>query len=198
MNNNQYNELRYNRMKQWSRLMLGLHQLINYPIMNLIWVIFAVGVRFLVIVVRKVISNIGMYPLITPVFIFCMKVFLIIFPVLCAIGIIQFIGVLTAMKDEADMSIVFGDRRDIKNQMPILIYKKTNTKTGVTKREFYTTICMERWQEMSASICDILDIHLIGDISYGGKKRNKGNYVYFESTKGRTPTKRGNLYDEEF
>ena len=42
---------------------------------------------------------------------------------------------------------------------PILIYKKKNRKNGVTKREFYTTIPMERWQENTDSICDVMDIH---------------------------------------
>lgn len=48
------------------------------------------------------------------------------------------------------------------------------------------------------AICDRLDIHLIGDITYGGKKHNKGNYICFESAEGRITEKRENMYDDEF
>ena len=48
------------------------------------------------------------------------------------------------------------------------------------------------------SICDRLDVHLIGDITYGGRKKNKGNHIYFESAKGRKSQARGVLYDDTF
>ena len=83
------------------------------------------------------------------------------------------IGFLFAIRDEADIEIVFGDKRDVKNQPPILISKKKDRKSGVIKREFYTTLPMERWQEKKETICDRLDVHLIGDISYGGRKKIK-------------------------
>ena len=103
-----------------------------------------------------------------------------------------------AKNDEADMCLVFGSKRDIKNQPPILIYKKKDGKSGVTKREFYTSIPMERWKENKDAICDRLDVHLIGDISYGGKKHNKGNHICFKSAEGRMPEDRGVMYDDEF
>lgn len=118
--------------------------------------------------------------------------------VICAIGLIQFVGFCFAIRDEADMEIVFGDKRDVKNQPPILYYKKRDRKSGVTKREFYTTIPMERWKEKKDAICDRLDIHLIGDITYGGKKHNKGNHICFESAEGRITAEREIMYDDEF
>ena len=57
---------------------------------------------------------------------------------------------------------------------------------------------MKRWQEKKDAICDRMDIHLIGDITYGGRKKNKGNHIYFESAKGRKPMERGVLYDDTF
>ena len=108
------------------------------------------------------------------------------------------IGNIFARQDEADLELVFGDKRNVKNQPPMLIFKKKDKKSGVIKREFYTTISMERWQEMKDAICDRMDIHLIGDITYGGRKKNRGNHVYFESAKGRKPMGRGVLYDDTF
>ena len=194
----EFNEQRHNRKKQQYRFTLGIQQLWNYPFLNFIWLLFAVGVVFLVIAKNKYIANINVYTMLEGVFFACITAIVILFPILCAIGIIQFIGFLFAIRDEADMEIVFGDKRDIKNQPPILIYKKKDRKSGVTKREFYTTIPMERWQEKKEAICDRLDIHIVGDITYGGRKKNKGNHIYFESAKGRNPKERGVLYDDTF
>lgn len=198
MDNKQFNQQGYNRRKQFYRFILGFQQMINHPVINIIWILFAVGVVYLVIGERKIIMYFDVYPMFAPIFYGCMNIMLIVFPIICAIGIVQFIGVITAMKDEANMSIVFGDKQDIKNQPPILIHKKTDKKNGVTKREFYTTIPMERWQEKKEALCDRLNIHLIGDISYGGKNRNKGNHIYFESAKGRKAKERGEIYDDTF
>lgn len=198
MDNKQFNEQRHNRKKQYYRFTLGIQQLWHYPLLNLIWVMFAVGVVFLVIAKNKYIANVNVYPIFQGIFSACMTVIISIFPIICAIGIVQLIGFLFAIKDEADMELVFGDKRDVKNQPPILISKKKDRKSGVIKRTFYTTIPMERWQEKKEAICDRLDAHLIGDITYGGKNRNKGNHIYFESAKGRKPKERGVLYDDTF
>ena len=198
MDNKKFNEQRHNRKKQQYRFTLGIQQLWNYPFLNFIWLLFAVGVVFLVIAKNKYIANINVYPMLEGVFFACITAIVIIFPILCAIGIIQLIGFLYAIRDEADMELVFGDKRDVKNQPPMLISKKRDRKSGVIKREFYTTIPMERWQEKKEAICDRLDVHLIGDITYGGRKKNKGNHIYFESAKGRNPKERGVLYDDTF
>lgn len=198
MDNKEFNKQRHNRRKQQYRFTLGIQQLLNYPILNLIWLLFGVIVMFLVIMEKKYIANMNVYPMFETLFSVCITAVIIIFPIICAIGIVQLIGFLFAIRDEADMEIVFGDKRDIKNQPPILIYKKKDRKSGVIKREFYTTIPMERWQEKKEAICDRMNIHLIGDITYGGRKKNKGHQIYFESAKGRKQKERGVLYDDTF
>lgn len=57
MDNKEFNEQRHNRKKQEHRFILGIQQLWNYPLLNLIWLLFAVGVVFLVIVEKKYIAN---------------------------------------------------------------------------------------------------------------------------------------------
>ena len=42
MDNKQFNEQRHNRKKQLYRFTLGIQQLLNYPLLNLIWLLFAV------------------------------------------------------------------------------------------------------------------------------------------------------------
>lgn len=198
MNNKEFNEQRHNRKKQQYRFTLGIQQLYNYPILNLVWLLFVVGVIFLVMAERKYIANMDVYPMFESIFSACMTSVIIIFPIICAIGIVQLIGFLFAIRDEADMELVFGDKRDVKNQPPILISKKKDRKSGVIKREFYTTIPMDRWQEKKEAICDRMDIHIIGDITYGGRHRNIGNRIIIESAKGRKFKDRGALYDDSF
>lgn len=166
MDNKQFNEQRHNRKKQQYRFALGIQQLWNHPILNLIWLLFEIGVVFLVIAEKKYIANMNVYLMLETLFSVCITAVIIIFPIICAIGLIQLVGFCFAIKDEADLEIVFGDKRDVKNQPPMLIFKKKDRKSGVIKREFYTTIPMERWQEKKDAICDRLDVHLIGDITY--------------------------------
>lgn len=198
MDNKQFNKQRHNRKKQQYRFTLGIQQLINYPFLNFIWILYAIGVVLWVIGKKKLVENIEVYPMFTRIFSACMTVVFIVLPIICAIGLIQLIGFFFAIRDEADMEIVFGDKRDVKNQPPILIYKKRDRKSGVIIRVFYTTIPMERWLEKKEAICDRMDIHLIGDITYGGRKKNKGHQIYFESAKSRNPKERGVLYDDTF
>lgn len=198
MDNQNYNIQRYKRKKQRYRLMLGIQQLLNYPMLNIIWILFGFGVMILAVVVKKFSTNLGIHSGLSQIFEECMKVFMILFPIICAVGLIQMIGNIFARQDEADMELVFDDKRNVKNQPSILIFKKKDKKSGVIKREFYTTISMKRWQEKKDAICDRMDIHLIGDITYGGRKKNKGNHIYFESAKGRKPMERGVLYDDTF
>lgn len=147
MDNKEFNKQRHNRKKQQYRFTLGIQQLWNYPLLNLIWGLFAGGVVFLVMAKNKYIASVELYPMFENIFTVCVTVIIIIFPIICAVGIVQLIGFLFANRDEADMEIVFEDKRDVKNQPPILISKKKDRKSGVIKREFYTTLPMERWQE---------------------------------------------------
>lgn len=198
MDNRDFNSQRYNRRKTGHHIVLGFQQMVCNPMINVIWLPFIVLMVLFAIGMNKLFANVEVNPLLASVF-FGMITFLkFFFPGICTVGVIQLIGEITAIKDEADMSLVFGDRRDVKNLTPILTYKRVNRKTGVTKREFYSAIPMERWQEKREAICDRMDIHLIGEISYGGKKRNKGDRIYFESGRGRKPVDRGIIYDDTF
>lgn len=195
MNNKQFNQQRHNRRKQLYRFMLGFQQMINYPVINTLWIPFAIGLLLFIKVWRIIILGFDVPLVLRPMFYNCMNIFIIIFPVICIIGIIQFVGFCFSIRDEADIEIVFKDKWNIE-QSPILMYKKKDRKSEIIKREFYTTIPMECWQEKRAAICDRMNIHIIGDITYGGRKKNKGYQIYFESAQGRKPKERDVLYDD--
>jgi hypothetical protein len=133
-----------------------------------------------------------------PIWSFCFRVIMIVFPIIILIGIIQGIGFITAIRDEGNVYRVFGDKRDIRNEPPILIKKKRKKGTKVTIREFYTTIPMNRWKENLEGILDRMDAHIIGELEYGGKNNNNGNRVYMETGKGRLNEKGGIIYDDTF
>lgn len=158
MNNEAFNKRRHNRKKQECRLHLGIQQFWNYPIINLLWVLFAGCIVLMVIAEKRFVANTEVYHFFETMFSVCMTIMLVIFPVICAIGLIQFIGFCFAIKDEADMEIVFEDNKDVRKQPPILFGKKKDRKSGVTKREFYTTIPMERKEKKMQSATGLIFI----------------------------------------
>lgn len=198
MNNNQYNEKRYNKLLRWYRFTFGLQQMVIHPLVNISWLLFLGEAGFLLWGEKRILSEIKIPSFMQSVLHWCMISIVVLFLVFSIVGLIQLIGHMFARKDEADMCLIFGSRRDIKNQLPILIHKKTDRSSGVTKREFYSSIPMERWKENKEAICDRLDIHIIKDFDYGGKRHNKGNHICFYSAKGRLPEDRGIMYDDEF
>lgn len=195
-----YNEQRYRRKKQMFRIAVGIQMMIFHPVLNIIWLAFAIGVRFFVMGVKWIVTHIEVYPLLIPVFKWCMGVITLFCPILCAVAILQFIGYLVAVKDEADLSIVFEERKEIKSQPPILMYKRRDRKSGVTKRIFSTVIPLESWQKKQEEICDRMNCHLVGTkgITYGGRNNDNGNRIVIESAKGRKMKGRGVLYDDDF
>lgn len=196
MDNKKFDEQRYNRKKQKYRFLLGFQQLINYPFINCIWIIFIVGIKNLFLIQREIFFSFRVHSRILLLYKGCVHFIEFFVLVICIIGIIQVIGYVTAKKDEAVVSKVFGKNKDVKHEPPILIKKRK--RKGVTTREFYTTISMREWKNKAEEICDDLDIHLIRDITYGGKNENTGYLRKMISGKGRNPQNRGVLYDETF
>lgn len=96
MDNKEFNKQRHNRKKQQYRFTLGIQQLWNYPLLNLIWGLFAGGVVFLVMAKNKYIASVELYPMFETIFTVCVTVIIIIFPIICAVGIVQLIGFLFA------------------------------------------------------------------------------------------------------
>lgn len=195
---NQYIQERYNRKKIGSRISLGIQTLIQKPTINLVWVLVVACVFALVYGEGEFMSLYESESFLREVMDVVIRIVNITVPIVLALAIVETIGELTARKDEADLLLVFGNKRDIINQPPILIKKRIDKKHGTIQREFYTSISMEKWQENKEAIFDRLNEHLIGDFCYGGKRRNNGNHIYFETRKGRKVQERGTLYDEGF
>lgn len=195
---NGYKQERYNRILRFSRMFLGCQQLVNRPILNFIWIPFGIAIFLLINAEAKYIEFHQGALISKNIMENVFRAINIIVPIIFVIGIIEFIGECTARKDECDMTLVFGNRRDIINQPPILIMKKYDKRRKITSREFYTSISMENWRERQEAICDRLNVHMLGDISYGGRNKDKGNRIKFKTKKGRRVVEREKLYDDTF
>ena len=104
---------------------------------------------------------------------------------------------MTAKRDEYNLALAFTEQ-DLRNGCPVLIRKRTDRKTRVTTRVFYSNIPMERWKERKKYIADSMNLHFVKpDLEYGGKKKDNGKLIVMYSTKGRKPPERGGLYDGE-
>ena len=62
MDNKYYNEQRYSKKKQECRFRLGIQQFLNYPILNLLWVLLTGGVVLMVIAEKRFVANVEVYP----------------------------------------------------------------------------------------------------------------------------------------
>lgn len=194
MNNKEYRIQKFNKRKQLYRIYFGLQQFINYPLLNLMWLLGIVVIVFLVKGKNIILSNFEPHPFWGNTFRDCINLSLFLLVLICGIEIIKMIGNYYAQDDEATLEEILGEEGKI--QPALLVYKKKDKKTGVIKTEFYTIVSMNQWQKHKKDICDKLNMHLVRDIEYGGKNHNIGNRIYFEYLKNRIPPKRGELYDE--
>lgn len=195
MNKYEYLSKRYNRIKRYLRIRLGIQQLFFKPYLNAL----IMGVLFGFILFWKDKENLYSH---APNFIFplwrgVVYIVGITFFVFLLIFVVYMIGELTARLDESNLIIAFGER-DLRNGCPILMKKKQDKETGVTIREFYSNTPLKRWVDSKDEIADSMDIHFVKpDIEYGGKNKDNGKRVVLYTAKGRKPTEREVLYDEE-
>lgn len=195
MNKYEYLSKRYRRIKHSLRICLGIQQLIFKPYLNVPLVVVLAGFILFWKNKANLYANAPKFILplwrgVVHIFGVCAFIFLLIF-------IVYMIGELTARLDESNLIIAFSEN-DLRNGCPILMKKKQDKETGVTVREFYSNIPLKRWVDSKDEIADSMDIHFVRpDIEYGGKNKNNGKRIVLYTAKGRKPTEREVLYDEE-
>lgn len=197
MENNTYNIRRKNQIKQLMRLKLGFNQLMHKPILNLLWLLVCFVTAIIIVLKNELTEIINIPPLIEPVFNIALNVFVFLAPIIMTFAILEYIGELTARRDENKLMVAFS-AKDLRNGCPILISKKKVKGTDVTVREFYSNIPYDIWIEKKGAIADAMNVHFIDELQYGGKGNNNGKIIVIKTAKGRKPTDRGILYDEEF
>lgn len=195
MNKYEYLSKRYRRIKRSLRMGLGIQQLIFKPYLN---ALLAVALFFFMFFWKNKANLYANAPkFILPLWRGIVHIFGVSAFIFLLVFIIYMIGELTARFDESNLIIAFSEN-DLRNGCPILMRKKQDKETGVTVREFYSNTPFKRWVDSKDEIADSMDIHFITpDIEYGGKNKDNGKRIVLYTARGRKPTERGVLYDEE-
>ncbi len=196
MENNQYFLKRRNRLKQWLRIRLGALQLIHRTALNLLWLFVGLSTAIIIVLKNEFVEIANIPQLIEPIFNVALNVFVILLPIIMIFAVLEYIGELTARRDENTLMVAFSDK-DLRNGCPILINQRKIKGTDVTVREFYSNIPYDVWIEKKEAIADAMNVHFVEEIQYGGKGNNNGKIIVIKTAKGRKPTGRGILYDEE-
>lgn len=142
---------RYKWMKRYLRFRLAIQQLRLKPYLNMLLGIVLIG--FVVFWKNKEIFYIHVPQFLLPICrgtVHFMGISLFVFLLFFTV---YMIGVFTASRDEMNLEIAFNGN-DLRNGCPILIQKKMDKETGVTKREFYSNIPMQRWVKNKEEIAD--------------------------------------------
>lgn len=184
-----------NRKKQMLRFKLGVSQLINKPLLNLFWILIAVFAVLLIFLKDKLMNGFDVPHILAPAFEFAINFAVIILPILLSWYLIEIVAEKTAIRDEANLILVF-DSKVLKAGHPILISKKKVKGTDVIVREFFTYIPYNTWIEYKDAIADVMNVHFVEEIQYGGN--HDGNRIVLKTAKGRKAIQRDVMYDESF
>lgn len=195
MKHDKYLTQRRNRLLQYLRLRLGVQQLFNKPILNILLIPIIILIVILGKEKEKIISLFDVPEILFSAFHFSVSFMAIMIPLLLFLLILESIGKLTARKDEVALMIAFEPKK-LRNGCPILMSKKKLKGTSVIKREYYSDIPLYVWEERKNAIADAMNIRFLEEIQYGGRANGKRIVLYTSS--GRKAESRGKLYDEEF
>lgn len=198
MNNN---NATYNRRKHLYRIKFGINQMINHPLLNLIWILYIVlSILFVVAVNRLEIMTEVVVPIAIAknIILITIRIATVLLIILSAITVLSVVGEIYARKDEMNVNLALSGKKNVTEFPPILIKKKHLKYTTVTEREFYSTTPLSDWEDRQEAICDRLNVHMVGKMQYGGKKHNNGNLIYFMSASDRVPEYKGEIVDDEF
>lgn len=195
------NKATYNRKKNLYRIKLGINQMINHPLLNMIWLLFIVlSILFLIVMNKLEIMIEFVVPIVIAkkIIIITVKIATVLLIVLSVFAILSLVGEIYAKQDETNVSLALSGKKNISEFPPILVRKKRIKFTTVTEREFYSSIPLSEWEEKQEAICDRLNVHMVGKMQYGGNKHNNGNLIYFMSASDRIPEYKGEIVDDEF
>ena len=182
MNNKDYLQSRYNRKRNTCHWRLAVNQIMQYPILLIIFLPIVILTVTIWIKMDFIINIFEVPKLLLPMYTVIIKCFMVMIPFLLIWGIIDIIGNLSARKDEANIQMAFGEK-ELRNGSPILMYKRKEKDRNITAREWYSPIPMKLWNERQEEIADAMNLHFIQPFRYGGK--SDGNRILMYSAEGR-------------
>lgn len=194
MEHDKYLTQRRNRLLQYLRLRLGVQQLISKPLLNILLIPIVVLSVILWKEKERAICLFHVPEVLFSAYRFSVVFMVIAIPLLLLLLILDYIGKLTARKDEVALMIAFSPK-DLRNGCPILMSRKKIEETNVTRREFYSDIPLHIWEERENAIADALNIRFTQRTQYGGRANGKRIVMY--TVNSRLPADMGNIIDKE-
>lgn len=192
---NKYLKEKYNRVRTWSRLKLGVQQLIYRPYLNIFTLLALGSFPILWKLMNSILLHMKVVEQLFPILKISLHITAIICPIILVIYIIQIIGERTAIKDETNILLAFTNVTML-NQPPILISKKKDRKKGIIIREFYTNQPLRIWEEKKKDIqAELSSTFVDKGLEFGGKNHNDGKKIILYMRKGLQAEDRGTMYE---
>ena len=183
-------EKKLQRTKNRYRIFLGLHELRNRPIYNLIWIPVILIIIAFEYIKTIYVSNFNVPLIFTSAFSVAEKTLSFIIPVILIYSVIYLVGELVAREDESELEGFVN--KHSKEGYAILVYKKSIKGNKANVREFYTNIPLHIWVENRKDVEHFLNCKIKEeDITY-----SKRGFIKFTSSKGIFSKESDLLYDD--
>ena len=177
------------------RLKYGVLEIVRHP-WKLLFLI-AIFIAFVFIWHNRNFFDIDV-PLLSQVYHIAIDMLIFIVGVLTLIGAIILIGTPINAKDTERrlLRIGFDDQF---GSPPILLNTQKIKGTKAQRMIFFSLgLSKQKWIDRQHDIEDTLNITLLSEPVYGGRKNNNRNYIVLIVAKGDIQHKRSTLYDDEF
>lgn len=192
-----YIERQRNRARLWRRLSNGFRELVKHP-WKLAPLFALVALCLFVWNNRGRIVFTSSIPLMNTLGSYAVETLTVLLSVIAFSTILGALGTpLHAKRIEEALS--HADIVDRYGFSPILVSRQRGKNREVTIMTFFSRgISKEKWKQQQRAIEDVLNVHWVEDVKYGGRHNDNGNYIVLTLASGTGRTVRGEtLYDDE-
>lgn len=184
-----------NRERLWKRLSNGLHEL-NKHRWKLAPLVVLIVLALLAWSNRGRVALTSPIPLFSEIWAYTVDALIVLLTLIALLMVLAALGTPYQAKriEEALKHVGVVDRYGFP---PILLSRQRDKSSGITTMTFYSRgISKELWEKKRQKIEEVLNMHQIEDVKYGGK--HNGNYIILTVAKGTERIERSEtLYDDE-
>lgn len=190
-----YKEKRRNQLVRYFRMRLGVLQMVQKPLYSLLLLPVVFSIILLWCKQEQILLLFNVPSFLYGIYKFSIQILSVMLPILLAMAILEWLGNISAKKDEADLQEAFKPE-ELRNGFPILIDKKRVPKTDVMVRQFYTEISLPIWEARKEDIAHSMNVTFVEEFCYANKHSRRR--IIMITRVGRNPSSRGVMYDEQF
>ncbi|MDD4564408.1 MAG: hypothetical protein PHE79_02895 [Eubacteriales bacterium] len=188
---------RRNRIILWLRLCSGIKEIIEKPWKGISILLLCAGFVFLWNIRDTLIPFHSNIPLLSTIWGYLTAVFILLLFLMLLVGLLFLLGTPSKAKEFKGKLMEIGLYSRY-GHAPSLISCKRIKETDVSVMSFYSLgVGMERWKNQRIEIQDVLDIHFVEPIKYGGRNGRNRNIIVITSSPGAETHREDVLYDDE-